>query len=790
MFTETPRYVGFPNQVWCESSFAFHNFEKMFKNKAPFFVSTFSFKDKDTPIVDNLFFDIDSYYSVRLPWRNVKRLKDWAYHHDVPYIHNFSVSGDTPLLVKVEEKLLLLSITDIISKFKEGKYIEVLSYDNDNGVTFSTVYDYLVHDDYLYDIYHEQSGVPLELTQHHSIFKWNDSEIIKVKKEDIKEGDFLVTFRKIPDFKCKDNVVIKQTYTYRNKSKTEEVKITDSLLRLMGYYVAEGHTLENGFIGLSFNIKETKYHGEVKESIKKLTPAILSTKEEININESSPHPTVNVVSFSSQKYKPFFVEQCGSTQEFRHVPPFLFHMSKEKFMIFLTAYLNGDGSYKDKYDIRAKTISKRLAIELLWLCKVHNISCSLEVNDYRDKRPEFNTKIVYVISINKRDLYQKEKNNKYHPETRDKLIPVDALRKVYHQCKPKQFERHRNEQMTLSKERANCTRISKVLNWFDETKSIPYNKDSKRIVNNYKKLVEREDIGFLKIRKITDTRTDKEKVYDISVVGTENFFCGAYPILHKNSGGKGFHFYMLTKPIVPVSETTQKKISDLMYSIQMAIVKETKIEAYDEPTFARLRFLMRYPTSLYIRKDEDTGAFTTNDMYCRNLSDKQFDGGVKKIRKVVTEPGVVPKTPKSDITLYNLRDMLPNFKMIKREEKQGPIAEKIFLQRAGMNVPPVEGLGAPCLKEIVSHSHPTHFERIEVVAFMKFLGYTDIAINAFIRQRKWTRYKYAVSSYQIRTINPRFPKCSFLRKSYGHLCNGCPLKRRKGGKYNGSSDES
>lgn len=257
------------------------------------------------------------------------------------------------------------------------------------------------------------------------------------------------------------------------------------------------------------------------------------------------------------------------------------------------------------------------------------------------------------------------------------------------------------------------------------------------------------------------------------------------PYVINFSGGKGFHFYLLTKPAIPVSPKTQEHIRNVMYSVQVALAKEVKIEAYDEPTFGRLRFLMRYPTSKYVRKDEETGAFRTNDLYCRNLSDEEFDGGCKKISKLITEPGVLPRVPRSKFTLQDIADLLPNYRYIKRSIAQGggDVTDKIYLQRAGMNVPPVDGLGLPCLKEIVKHSHPTHFERIEIVSFMKLLGYTDIAIIQFIKKRRWTRFKYGVTRYQVKTIFPRFPKCTYLRKSYGHLCKNCPL----GGKRNGSN---
>lgn len=247
------------------------------------------------------------------------------------------------------------------------------------------------------------------------------------------------------------------------------------------------------------------------------------------------------------------------------------------------------------------------------------------------------------------------------------------------------------------------------------------------------------------------------------------------PYIIDFSGGKGFHFFMLLKPMVAISEKTKDNLRDIMYSTQLRIAKDTGIEAFDEPTFGRLRFLVRYPTSKYIRQNEDTGAYETNELYCRNLTDEEFDAGLKKIIKTVAEPGEVPNAPKSDITLQSIVDGFKDFKIKHRENSK---VEMMKLTRAGSTVPTVAAIGVPCLQELAKHSHPTHYERVELVAFLKFLGYTDLAINAFIRKQNWTRYKSAVTSYQVSTIKPRYPKCEFLKKSYKHLCSKCSLRKR------------
>lgn len=247
-----------------------------------------------------------------------------------------------------------------------------------------------------------------------------------------------------------------------------------------------------------------------------------------------------------------------------------------------------------------------------------------------------------------------------------------------------------------------------------------------------------------------------------------------YPYIINFSGGKGFHFFLLIKPIIPKTPKEIVRLADLMYSVQMRIVEELGLEAYDEPTFGRIRFLVRYPTSKYIRKNDETGVFEQNGLYCRNLTPKEFDAGVKKIFSYAKEPGIIPVVKKSDVRLQKIASKFKNFKIVPRKVNKGI---KLEIERKGTSVPTIQALGLPCLQKIAGRSHPTHFERVELVAWMKHLGYTDLAINAFIKNRQWTRYKYAITSYQVRTVKPRQVKCSFLKKTYEEECKKCPLKR-------------
>jgi len=234
------------------------------------------------------------------------------------------------------------------------------------------------------------------------------------------------------------------------------------------------------------------------------------------------------------------------------------------------------------------------------------------------------------------------------------------------------------------------------------------------------------------------------------------------------SGGKGFHLFMMIKDIIPKQEE-KDALADKIYSIQVSLAKHLNIESVDYPTFGRLHFLIRYPTSKYVRSRE------ANGLYCRNLTSEDFDKGLKHISKMVKTPGEVPDTPKASHSLDDIIDFIPNYKDIERVNGE----DMIQIIRAGMEPPTIEAVALPCLKDLAKHSHPRHYERVELGSWLKFLGYTDLAIITFMKNQNWTRFKYGKTRYQVSTLQPRFPNCKRLREVYGDLCKNCILNRRK-----------
>jgi intein/homing endonuclease len=450
----------------------------------------------------------------------------------------FSVTGDTPILVKIENETKLLPIKEVIDVVKNGGNGEVLSLSKEGDVCFSKITGHLEHKEEIYEIMHENSKIPLKATKYHSVFVWNNGDIVEKGVENLQRGDYLVTFRTAHELERKPES-FEWEYQFFNKKVSKKIKITKEVMLLLGYYLAEGHATKTIHqVGFSFNLQEEEY---INDCIRLLT---LITGKKISIRH--PNENSTQVLIHSKEWYYFFTSICGRGARGKHVPSAAWNLPKDHFMELLKGYINGDGYKRGEYSITIKSVSHQMIREFVWLCKLNGISCSLneEYNKehYLPQGTLFKGSHVHTINIPKselQDLNFFRPRNKYSPHPKGNTFPVDGLKQVYKQVKPKLFNHHRAEQMTLRKEFVNLDRIEKVLDWFEKTKSVEYDDKSRKIVENYQKLFA-NDVMILRVQNV-DKKETEEDVYDISVEDTERFFGGSFPVLLHNSGNKGFH---------------------------------------------------------------------------------------------------------------------------------------------------------------------------------------------------------------------------------------------------------
>ena len=245
------------------------------------------------------------------------------------------------------------------------------------------------------------------------------------------------------------------------------------------------------------------------------------------------------------------------------------------------------------------------------------------------------------------------------------------------------------------------------------------------------------------------------------------------------SGGKGFHFYLEFEE-EPVTELSNSKL----YSIQYALNKYYKLKTMDEPLFAKKSLMIRIPTTKYvgIKKIKDKEGRTIrkekiiNGNYCRYIPDDEFRKGLQHVKKLIRTPGIQPPIRQVKMKLDDIIPLIPDYRFKRKHDftaSDEDIVESESVAVPDMNV--IKGL--PCLQQIAKLNHPLHPERVELVAWLKFMGYRDMSITSFISTLSWVDFDRQRTYDNSLTIKPRLPKCTWLRTRYPNLCKNCSLKK-------------
>ncbi len=149
---------------------------------------------------------------------------------------------------------------------------------------------------------------------------------------------------------------------YFKHSLPEQVKVTPELMRLLGYYAAEGYSRKE--LDFCFNAKETQKIADLK-GLMKMIFGLEPDKERSNTPNA-----VNIIYYSKPLAK-FFSEHCGQGAANKHAPSFLFEAPKEYFVEFFRGYFNGDGHKDKRGRLEITSVSKQIIMELNWLSRMH-----------------------------------------------------------------------------------------------------------------------------------------------------------------------------------------------------------------------------------------------------------------------------------------------------------------------------------------------------------------------------------------------------------------------------------
>ena len=162
---------------------------------------------------------------------------------------------------------------------------------------------------------------------------------------------------------CGPRVLSKNYYQHKDIL-PEIVKVTPDLMRLFGYYTAEGYARKE--IDFCLNRNE----GQKIEDIKTLMKNLFNLEP-----QRIRHITPNAVNITYQctPLANFFAHYCGKGAKNKHIPSFLFEAPFEYFQEFFRGYFWGDGHIDKQKRGEATSVSKQLILELNWLFRMHGL---------------------------------------------------------------------------------------------------------------------------------------------------------------------------------------------------------------------------------------------------------------------------------------------------------------------------------------------------------------------------------------------------------------------------------
>ncbi|MPZ66499.1 MAG: ATP-dependent zinc metalloprotease FtsH [Pseudonocardiaceae bacterium] len=154
---------------------------------------------------------------------------------------------------------------------------------------------------------------------------------------------------------------------YQTTPVPDEVQVTPELLKLFGYYTAEGRA--NGDLEFTFGSHEVDLLADCTElmrSVFGLDPKVMPTEDN----------STRLVYHSAQLGR-FFTRHCGNGSKRKHLPELLWTAPRTQFLAYLEGYALGDGHRTVTGKLEFTSVSRQLIRELAWLSAMHGIKTGI-----------------------------------------------------------------------------------------------------------------------------------------------------------------------------------------------------------------------------------------------------------------------------------------------------------------------------------------------------------------------------------------------------------------------------
>ncbi|MEK6937896.1 MAG: thymidine phosphorylase [Nanoarchaeota archaeon] len=466
------------------------------------------------------------------------------------------LSGDTPVIIKNSSKVKIKGIGEIIDNafesnakdivWKNGaeyltknpKNIQVLTFGDDGIVKFVSVTGFFrVKSPPKMQEITLIGNRTVKVTPDHTVFILRKGKIINIPASILKCGDHVIVPSGIKNM-TKPITEIKVDLPQNGRFKVvDTLHITPEFMRLLGYYVSEGFTNEQG-IFFNFGSHEKELIEETKSYVKK----VFGFESTINI----PHPTAVRVTVYSKQLAQLFKEKmdAGCNALEKKIPSFVFDLSRELQLEFLQALFNGDGYVRRGYEAIYVTASKQLSTDLQYLLSLLGMSVSLSISKKgRRKFPTRESDVAesYYVYTQAREIFgEREKPNVSYLN----LLPTTELGEI-NKLKIKDYEMKRAFRRNKYITKENLRKCLDALT----------SSDIKKIING--------NLSVLPVKRNEEVEANTSFVYDFYVEGYNKFMAGTAPLtVHNCIGGvPGNRTTMVVIPIIAAAGFTIPKTS-------------------------------------------------------------------------------------------------------------------------------------------------------------------------------------------------------------------------------------
>lgn len=224
---------------------------------------------------------------------------------------------------------------------------------------------------------------------------------------DLNKGDVVLypIDKKVVDIKYLEVDVSKSRWDFRSPIIPKKILLNDDLLRLFGYFIAEGNIQDRPsktYISFAFNIAEKDFVEDVERIVKDLFGVVVKVKE-------VPDKKTVIVFLYNAQIARFFKKLFGNGAQNKKIPEFIMNLPIQKQKALIRGLWRGDGCVNlSRNGPRGgyASISYQLIQQIKFLLLRQGIIPSIYIEEEKTSKWA-NHKKAYRIHVGQRDSLKK-----------------------------------------------------------------------------------------------------------------------------------------------------------------------------------------------------------------------------------------------------------------------------------------------------------------------------------------------------------------------------------------------